>query len=120
MIVDGSAVPLRRIETIRFVTPARDEHPPNVAARLGRSSRLAVDPTFPADSLVFWGDRQKLEELRSYRDVQNTRAAFQDPEGQLLVLTITFWSVATGFSGTSAATPLAAGVAGLMLSTNPR
>jgi subtilisin family serine protease len=99
LIVDGSRVPLRRVENIRLVTPARDEHPATVAARLARSSRLALDPTYPTDSLVVRGDRQKLEEVPSYPDVQNTRAAFQDPEGNLLVLTndilISFESGAT-------------------------
>jgi subtilisin family serine protease len=87
LIVDGSPVPLRRVEEIRLVTPARDEHLATVAARLARSSRLALDPTFPTDALVVRGDRQKLEEVASYPDVQNTRAAFRDPEGKLLVLT---------------------------------
>jgi subtilisin family serine protease len=99
LIVDGSRVPLRRVENIRLVTPARDEHPATVAARLARSSRLALDPTYPTDSPVVRGDRQKLEEVASYPDVQNTRAAFQDPEGNLLVLTndilISFESGAT-------------------------
>src|SRR5215210_2857300 len=87
LIVDGSPVPLSRVENIRLVTPARDEHPATVAARLARSSRLSLDPTYPPDSLVVRGDRQKLEEVPSYPDIQNTRAAFQDPEGKLLVLT---------------------------------
>ena len=87
LIVDGSPVPLRRVEGIRLVTPARDEHLATVAARLARSSRLALDPTYPNDSLVVRGDRRKLEEVPSYPDVQNTRAAFQDPKGNLLVLT---------------------------------
>jgi subtilisin family serine protease len=87
LIVDGSPVPLRPVENIRLVTPARDEHPATVAARLARSSRLAIDPTYPSDSLIVRGDRQKLEEVSSYRDIQNTRAAFQDTQGNLLVLT---------------------------------
>jgi subtilisin family serine protease len=87
LIVDGSPVLLRRVENIRLVTPARDEHPATVAARLARSSRLALDPNYPPDVLVIWGARQKMEEVRSYRDIQNTRSAFQDPQGNLLVLT---------------------------------
>ena len=87
LIVDGSPVPLRPVENIRLVTPARDEHPATVAARLARSSRLALDPTYPPEWLVVRGDRQKLEEVPSYRDIQNTRAAFQDLQGNLLVLT---------------------------------
>jgi hypothetical protein len=86
LIVDGSQIPLRRIENIRLVTPARNEHPAAVASRLAKSSRLAIDPTYPPDLLVIWGEKQKLEQVRSYPDIQNTRAAFQDPEGNLLVL----------------------------------
>jgi hypothetical protein len=77
LIVDGSPVPLRPVENIRLVTPARDEHPATVAARLARSSRLAIDPTYPPDSLVVRGDRQKLEEISSYRDIQNTRGCYE-------------------------------------------
>lgn len=87
LIVGESQIPLRRVENIRLVTPARDEHPATVAARLARSTRLALDPTYPPEFLVVQGARQKLEEVRSYRDIQNTRAAFQDPSGKLLVLT---------------------------------
>jgi hypothetical protein len=39
LIVDGSLIPLRPIENIRLVTPARDEHPGTVAGRLARSPR---------------------------------------------------------------------------------
>ena len=85
--VGDSPIPLRRVENIRFVTPARNAHPATTAARLARSSRLALDPTYPSDSLVVRGERQKLEDVPSYRDIQNTRAAFQDPQGNLLVLT---------------------------------
>src|SRR5215211_4069426 len=87
LTVDGTPMPLRRVDNIRFVTPARDAYPATVSARLARSSRLALDPTYPPDSLVVRGDRQKLEEVSSYPDIQNTRAAFQDTEGNLLVLT---------------------------------
>jgi subtilisin family serine protease len=87
LVVDGSQIPLRRAENVRLVTPARDEHPATVAARLARSTRLALDPTYPPEFLVVQGARQKLEEIRSYRDIQNTRAAFQDLSGNLLVLT---------------------------------
>ena len=85
--VDGTPMPLRRVENIRFVTPARDAYPATTAARLARSSRLAIDPTSPPDSLVVRGDRRKLAEVPLYRDIQNTRAAFQDSQGNLLVLT---------------------------------
>jgi subtilisin family serine protease len=87
LIVEGAQIPLRRLENVRAVTPSRDEHPMRVAARLARSSRLALDPTYPHDLLVFWGEKQKLEEVRTYPDIQNTRCAFHDPDGKLLVLT---------------------------------
>jgi hypothetical protein len=81
LIVDGQRIRLRKVENIRFVTPARDAHPATTAARLARSSRLAIDPTYPSDSLVVQGDRQKLQETRSYRDIRHTRAAFLGPQG---------------------------------------
>ena len=89
LTVDGTPMPLRRVDNIRFVTPARDAYPATTAARLARSSRLALDPTYPPDSLVVRGDRRKLEEVPGYRDIQNTRAAFQDSQGNLLVTTNT-------------------------------
>ncbi len=85
--VDGSKIPLKKNDTVRLITPARDEHPASVASRLARSTRLAIDPVYPPDLLVIYGEKNKLEEIRSYRDIQNTRAAFQDPDGNLLVLT---------------------------------
>jgi subtilisin family serine protease len=87
LAVDGSRIWLRRNDNMRLITPARDEHPATVAARLSRSSRLALDPTFPPEFLVVRGERQKLEEVATYPDIQNTRATFQDPQGNLLVLT---------------------------------
>ncbi|MBK8256230.1 MAG: S8 family serine peptidase [Polyangiaceae bacterium] len=86
-IVDGATVPLRKTGNIRYVTPARGVRMMNLAARLARSSRLALDSGYPADALVVWGDRSKLDEIRTYRDVRNTRSAFQDLEGNLLILT---------------------------------
>ena len=87
LTVDKSPIPLRRIDNIRLVTPARNEHPAIVASRLAKSSRLAIDPTYPPDFLIIRGEKQKLDKVRSYPDVQNTRAAFQDPAGNTLVLT---------------------------------
>ena len=87
LIVDGSAIPLRRIDNIRLVTPARDERQATIAARLSKSTRIALDPGYPNEYLVVWGDKEKLKEIRSYRDVKNTRSAFLDPQGNLLVLT---------------------------------
>jgi hypothetical protein len=73
---------------VRFVTPSRNEHPAHVAARLARSSRLALDPSYPPEYLIVWGEKGKIEEMRSYSDIQNIRSAFHDPTGNLLVLTI--------------------------------
>jgi subtilisin family serine protease len=87
LTVDGSQISLRLNENIRLVTPARDEHLATVAARLARSSRLALDSNSPSNLLIVRGERQKLEEIASYQDIQNTRYAFQDPQGNLLILT---------------------------------
>ena len=87
LIVDGVTISLRRSENVRLVTPARNEHPATVASRLAKSTRLAIDSNQAADFLVVWGDPQKLKEIHSYRDIQNTRAGFHDPEGNLLLLT---------------------------------
>jgi subtilisin family serine protease len=89
LTVDGTPMPLRRVDNVRFVTPARDAYPATTAARLARSSRIYIDTTFPRESLVVRGDRRKLEEVPGYRDIQNTRAAFRDPKGNLLVTTNT-------------------------------
>jgi subtilisin family serine protease len=89
LTVDGTPMPLRRVDNIRFVTPARDAYPATTAARLARSSRIYIDTTFPRDTLVVRGERRKLEEVPGYRDIQNTRAAFRDPKGNLLVTTNT-------------------------------
>ena len=63
--VDGTPIPLRRVENIRLVTPARDAYPATTAARLARSSRLAIDPTYPPDSLVVGGFAGKKIRLPS-------------------------------------------------------
>jgi hypothetical protein len=72
LIVDGTKIPLRRLTNLRFVTPARDEHPMRVAARLAGSTRLAIETGYPHSSLVVLGEKSKLEEIRSYPDIQNT------------------------------------------------
>ncbi len=87
LIVEGSQIPLRQLDNIRAVTPSRNEHPARVAARLSRSTRLALDPTYPREMLVIWGEQGKLAEVRSYSDIQNTLSAFHDPDGNLLILT---------------------------------
>lgn len=86
-IVNGEVVPLRRVRSTRLVTPARDHHIANVSARLARSSRIGVVSAVPANMLVVNGDPDKLEEIKAYRDVQNTRSAFLDPNGLELILT---------------------------------
>jgi subtilisin family serine protease len=85
--VGGSTIPLKKLDNIRFVTPSRNEHPAAVASRLAKSSRLAIDASYPTDMLVIWGEKQKLQEIRSYEDIKNTRASFQDPNGNFFVLT---------------------------------
>jgi subtilisin family serine protease len=85
--VGGVHIPLRRFDNLRFVTPARDFHPMRVAARLATSTRLAIEPNYPQETLVVWGEQSKLKEIRSYPDIANTRSAFLDPNGQVLVLT---------------------------------
>jgi len=87
LTVDGLAIPLRRADSIRLVTPSRGEHPAIVAGRLARSTRLSIDPAYPHEHLVIRGEETKLSEVRTYRDVQNTRCAFLDPGGKLLLLT---------------------------------
>jgi hypothetical protein len=70
LVVDGAHVPLRKFDNVRFVTPARNEHPAHVAARLARSTRLALDPSYPPGALVVWGEKGKVEEIRSYSDIR--------------------------------------------------
>jgi hypothetical protein len=89
LTVDGTPMPLRRVDNVRFVTPARDAYPATTAARLARSSRIYIDTTFPRESLVVRGDRRKLEEVPGYRDIQNTRAAFRDPKGKVVIVATT-------------------------------
>ena len=86
-VVDGQTEPLKRIDSVRFVTPARNHAMPHVAARLARSTRLSIDTDASRDCLVVRGDSSKLEEIRTYSDVQCTRSAFLDRLGHELVLT---------------------------------
>jgi hypothetical protein len=39
LTVGGTPMPLRRVDNIRFVTPARDAYPATTAGRLARSTR---------------------------------------------------------------------------------
>lgn len=86
-LVGGQQVALKRLDNVRFVSPARDEHVVTVGARLARSSRLAIDSAVPSSYLVVHGDVSKLEEMREYRDVASIRSAFRDPAGLEFVLT---------------------------------
>ncbi len=86
-LVGGQQIVLRRINNVRFVSLARDEHVATVGARLARSSRLSIDSAVPSTCLVVHGDASKLEEIREYRDIAFTRSAFRDPAGLDLVLT---------------------------------
>jgi uncharacterized protein (TIGR02145 family) len=87
LIVDGKVIPLRRFDNVRFVTPTRNQNPALVAARLARSTRLALEQGAPPGAVVLWGDKRKLQDIRSYKDIKNTRSAFHDPAGNMFVLT---------------------------------
>ena len=64
-VVDGRPIPLRKFEHLRLVTPARDERPVTVAARLARSSRLALDPSFPPRTSLHGVTRKNLRTWRA-------------------------------------------------------
>ena len=87
LTVDGAQVPLRKVDTLQFVTPAEDEDQDAVAARLEAAPEVTVDPDFPPDVLAVRGSAQELDQLRAAADIENTRAAFEDPEGNVLLLT---------------------------------
>ena len=86
-IADGETVRLKRVNSARLVTPARNHHLSHVATRLARSSRLAIATSVPRNLLVVRGDANKLEEICRYGDVYCTRSAFTDPNGLELILT---------------------------------
>lgn len=86
-IVDGEQVPLKRVNSARLVTAAKNHTLIHVASRLARSSRLAIDTNVPRNLLVVRGDASKLGEVCHYSDVQNTRSVFTDPDGHELILT---------------------------------
>ncbi len=86
-IVGGKAYSLKRLHSARLVVPARNHHPGHVAARLARSSRLAIETAVPKNILVVRGEPNKLEDIRSYGDVHCTRSAFLDAHGHELFLT---------------------------------
>ncbi len=86
-MVEGEPLSLQRQRSARLVVPARDCHHHHVAARLARSSRLAIDTTVPQHYLVVRGDPNKLEDLCHYQDIQCTRSAFLDADGHELFLT---------------------------------
>ena len=85
--VGGQQIALQRLNNVRFVSLAREEHVATVGARLTRSSRLSIDSAVPSSCLVVRGDASKLEEMREYRDIASTRSAFRDPAGLEFVLT---------------------------------
>ncbi|PON13343.1 hypothetical protein C2W62_34840 [Candidatus Entotheonella serta] len=86
-IVDGQSRLLKRLHSARLVVPARNFHHSHVAARLARSSRLAMATEVPKNTLIVRGEPNKLEEIRRYRDVHCTRSAFLDENGYELFLT---------------------------------
>jgi subtilisin-like proprotein convertase family protein len=85
--VDGQKIPLKPINTVGLVTAERNHNLTHVAARLARSSRLAMETETPSDFVVVRGDAAKLEEVRNYPDVYSVRSAFLDPNGHELILT---------------------------------
>ena len=86
-VVDGEAQPLKRVDTARLVSPARNHPMVHVGARLARSTRLSIDTETSVNHLVVRGDPQKLEEVGTYDDVGCTRCAFLDRNGHELILT---------------------------------
>ncbi|ETW92844.1 MAG: hypothetical protein ETSY1_41855 [Candidatus Entotheonella factor] len=86
-MVEGEPVRLTRQRSARLVVPASDSHHYHVAARLARSSRLAIDTTVPQHYLVVRGDPSKLEDIRHDQNIQCTRSAFLDADGHELFLT---------------------------------
>ena len=85
--VDGQTIPLQPLRTVGLVTPERNHNLTHVAARLARSSRLAMETETPSDFVVVRGDAAKLEEVWDYPDVYSVRSAFLDPNGHELILT---------------------------------
>ena len=67
-IADGTEQALTRTEAVRLISPAREYSVAHVAARLARSSRLAIDGGPTEGYLVVRGDAAKLAETESYAD----------------------------------------------------
>lgn len=86
-IADGTEQVLRRTDTARLVSPAREHTVAHVAARLARSSRLAIDGGLNEGFLVVRGDAEKLAETEHYPDIKSSRSAFVDSTGHELLLT---------------------------------
>jgi hypothetical protein len=53
--VDGQKIPLKPINTVGLVTAERNHNLTHVAARLARSSRLAMETETPSDFVVVRG-----------------------------------------------------------------
>ena len=85
--VNQQQIPLTLMPNAKLVIPARECHPGSVAARLGRSNRLALMTDVSRKYLVFMGDENKFKQIRSYRDIHAVRAAYRDPNGLELYLT---------------------------------
>ena len=85
--VNHQEIPLTLMPNAKLVIPARECHPGSVAARLGRSNRLALMTDVSRKYLVFMGDENKFKQIRNYRDIHATRAAYRDPNGLELYLT---------------------------------
>ena len=86
-VADGKEQPLRRTDTVRLISPAREYTVAHVAARLARSSRLAIDAGPAEGCLVVRGDAAKLAETERYPDIRSARSAFSDSAGHEMLLT---------------------------------
>lgn len=85
--VHNKEIPLTLLPNAKLVVPAKEHHPGYIAARLTHSNRLALMTDVSRRYLVFLGDPLKFEEIRTYRCIHATRAAYRDPNGLEFFLT---------------------------------
>jgi subtilisin family serine protease len=85
--VGEQIVNLQKVNTVKYVSPARDNPVIAVGARLARSSRLSLAANVSANHLVIRGEPDKFAEVAAYPDVYCVRSAFVDLRGHELILT---------------------------------
>ena len=85
--VDTKEIPLTLLPNAKLVVPAKEHHPGSIAARLAHSNSLALVTDVSRRYLVFLGDAFKFEEIKTYRYIHATRAAYRDPNGLEFFLT---------------------------------